>query len=128
MTVLDTHTWVWWLDGDPRLSDAAREAIEGGGELTVSAISVWELATLERLGRLTVTPDIRTWVRRALAHPGVEECAVTPEIALTAGSLLSPFPGDPADRVIYSTALTKGARLVTADRRIAHHDPERVVW
>jgi len=128
VTVLDTHTWVWWLDEDPRLSDAARAAIETGGELTVSAVSVWELATLERLGRLTVLPDIRTWVRRALAHPGVSPCAVTPEIALVAGSLLPPFPGDPADRIIYATALAQDSRLVSGDRRIARHDPERVVW
>ena len=128
MTVLDTHTWVWWLDGDPRLSRAAQTAIDASSELTVSTISVWELATLERLGRLTVLPDIRTWVRRALAHPGVSTCAVTPEIALAAGSLLPPFPGDPADRIIYSTALANNARLVTADRRMARHDPGRIVW
>jgi PIN domain nuclease of toxin-antitoxin system len=47
---------------------------------------------------------------------------------LTAGSLLSPFPGDPADRIIYATTVAKDARLVTADRRIARHDPIRVVW
>lgn len=128
MTVLDTHTWVWWLDGDPRLSRAAQAAIETSDELAVSSISIWELATLERLGRLTVLPDIRTWVRRALAHPGVSPCPVTAEIALTAGSLLAPFPGDPADRIIYSTALANNARLVTADRRLARLDPARVVW
>ena len=53
MTVLDTHAWVWWLDDDPRLSDGALAAIDASDELAVSAISVWELATLERLGRLT---------------------------------------------------------------------------
>ena len=128
MTVLDTHTWVWWLDDDPRLSDGARAAIDASDELAVSAISVWELATLERLGRLTVLPDLRTWVRRALGHARVSPVAVTPEIALAAGSLLPPFPGDPADRVIYSTALAANARLVSADRRMARHDPERIVW
>lgn len=128
MTVLDTHTWVWWLDDDPRLSDAARAAIDAGDELAVSTISVWELSTLERLGRLTVLPDIRTWIRRALAYPRISPCAVTPHIALVAGSLLPPFPGDPADRIIYATALANDARLVSADRRIARHDPERVVW
>ena len=128
MTVLDTHTWVWWVDGDPRLSSAAQAAIEGSSELGVSTISVWELATLERLGRLAVVPDIRTWVRRALALTGVTTCQVTPEIALAAGSLLAPFPGDPADRIIYSTALATNSRLVSADRRLARLDPARVVW
>jgi PIN domain nuclease of toxin-antitoxin system len=128
VTVLDTHTWVWWLDDDPRLSDAARATIDASSELTVSTISVWELATLERLGRLTVLPDIRSWIRRALAYPRISSRAMTPEIALVAGSLLPLFPGDPADRIIYATALANDAQLVSADRRIARHDPERVVW
>ncbi len=128
MTVLDTHVWMWWADEDPRLSDDARGEIEASDEVAVSAISVWELATLERLGRLRLLPDLRLWIRRALALPHTSPRPVTPEIALVAGMLPPPFPGDPADRVIYATALTEGARLVTADRRIARHDPERVVW
>lgn len=128
MTVLDTHTWLWWVDGDPRLSPAAREAIESDREIVVSTISVWEVTTLERLGRLTLLPDTRTWVRRALAHGDAVAQEVTRDIALAAGSLLSPFPGDPADRIIYATALAHGARLVSADRRLARLDPDRVVW
>lgn len=128
MTILDTHVWVWWVDGDPRLSDKARAAIEAADELVVSSICVWELATLERLGRLRVRPDLRVWVRRALALPRVSPCAVSPEIALTAGSLPTPFPGDPADRIVFATALARRAELVTADRRLARYDPDRVVW
>jgi len=128
VTVLDTHAWLWWVDGDPRLSDAARAAIDGSEELVVSAISAWEVATLERIGRLKLVPDTRVWIRRALAQPGVVPAPVTPDLALTAGSLLPPFPGDPADRIIYATALVEDARLVTGDRRIARHDPDRVVW
>lgn len=128
MIVLDTHAWVWWIDGDPRLSGAARGAIDSSEELGVSAVSVWELATLERLGRIAVLPDLRVWVRRALAEERVTTHAVTPEIALTAGSLLPPFPGDPADRIIYSTALTNNTRLVSADRRLSGLDPTRVIW
>ncbi|HUF02181.1 MAG TPA: type II toxin-antitoxin system VapC family toxin [Gaiellaceae bacterium] len=128
MNVLDTHIWIWWVDGDSRLSDVARAAIEASDEVAVSAISVWELATLERLGRLRVLPDLRLWVRRALALPRVTEHPVTGEIALVAGSLPPPFPGDPADRIIYATALANDGGLVSADRRIARHDPGRVVW
>jgi PIN domain nuclease of toxin-antitoxin system len=128
VNVLDTHAWVWWTDGDPRLSDAAAQAIERDGEVGVSTISVWELATLERLGRIRLLPDLRTWVRRALAPAGVVELTLTSDVASVAGMLPPPFPGDPADRIIYATALANGASLVTADRRLARHDPARVVW
>jgi PIN domain nuclease of toxin-antitoxin system len=128
VTVLDTHVWMWWVGEDPRLSEDARATIDASDEVVVSAISVWEVATLERLGRLRLLPDVRLWVRRALALPRVSPHPVTTEVALAAGMLPPAFPGDPADRMIYATALTEGARLVTADRRIARHDPERVVW
>lgn len=128
MSVLDTHAWVWWVDEDPRLSDDARAAIEDSDELLVSAVSVWELATLERLGRLRLIPDTRLWIRRALAQSGLVSTPVTPEIGMVAGSLPGPFPGDPADRIIYATAVARDVRLVTGDRRIARHDPGRVVW
>lgn len=128
MTVLDTHAWVWWTDGDPRLSEAAAAEIDSSEELLVSAISAWEVATLERLGRLKLVPDTRAWIRRALSQPRLVPVPVSPDVAMTAGSLLAPFPGDPADRIIYATTVTAGTRLVTADRRLARHDPQRVVW
>jgi PIN domain nuclease of toxin-antitoxin system len=128
VTVLDTHAWLWWVDGDPRLSSQARAAIERSDELVVSTISVWELATLERLGRLKLTPDSRVWIRRALGQAGVEPAPLTPEVGMLAGSLPMPFPGDPADRIIYATALSRDVPLVTGDRRIERHDPRRVIW
>jgi PIN domain nuclease of toxin-antitoxin system len=128
VTVLDTHTWLWWTDGNPRLSSAARSEIESGADILVSTISVWELATLERLGRIKLLPDIRSWIGRALALDNLAREEVTADVALAAGSLLAPFPGDPADRIIYATALVRDATLVTADRRLARHDPDRVVW
>ena len=48
---------------------------------------------------------------------GIEEVPVTGEIGIMAAEL-EDFPADPADRIIAATALTLGATLVTADRRI----------
>jgi len=128
VTVLDTHVWLWWVDGDPRLSRQAQAAIEESDEIVVSAISAWELSTLERLGRLKLIPDSRVWIRRALGQNGVATAPVTAELGMLAGSLPVPFPGDPADRIIYATAVSREAPLVTADRRLTRHDPARVIW
>ena len=51
---------------------------------------------------------------------------LTPEIAIDASQLR--FSNDPFDRVIYATARTEGARLVTRDERIRAFDPELTVW
>ena len=43
MIVLDTHTLIWWVNGDQQLSAKARKAIEaelsGEGRVIISAIS-----------------------------------------------------------------------------------------
>jgi PIN domain nuclease of toxin-antitoxin system len=55
---------------------------------------------------------------------------VTPAIADTAVALPSSFPGDPADRLIYATAIEHGLKLVTKDQAIHDHDQPRslAVW
>jgi PIN domain nuclease of toxin-antitoxin system len=128
VTVLDTHVWLWWVDGDSRLSPHARDTIEATDELVVSAISVWELATLVRLRRLALLPDSRVWIRRALGRSNIVAAPVTPDVGLLAGSLPLPFPGDPADRIIYATAVSRDVPLISGDRRIVRHDPHRVIW
>ena len=95
-----------------------------GGYLVVDSLAMGRPS----MGGIRLLPDIRTWVRRALAAPRVVELALTPQIAVAAGALLPPFPGDPADRIIYATTIEHGTRLVTRDRRLHRHDPVRTVW
>ena len=55
MIVLDTHLWIWWVDGGARLTTAQQEAIvaeQQNGDIGISAISCWEIALLTARGRL----------------------------------------------------------------------------
>lgn len=126
--VLDTHAWVWLLSEPEQLSTAAREVISAEHPV-LSAISCWELATLVRLGRLSLDRDTWAWVSHALrADPSVQVVGLGPEIAVAAGELGELFPGDPADRIIYATARALGCRLVTKDRRIRQFAPADTIW
>ena len=55
---------------------------------------------------------------------------MTPAIAHTAVSLPSSFPGDPADRLIYATAIEQGWPLITKDQRLRRYRHPRpvAVW
>jgi len=127
LIVLDTHAWIWWRADPARLSPAAARLLDGVEPLALSAVSVWELATLVRRGRVALDRDVRDWVRQALAG-GLALVAPDAEVALAAALLGDAFPGDPADRLIYATAVQGGGRLVSRDRRLASFDPARVVW
>jgi PIN domain nuclease of toxin-antitoxin system len=126
--LLDTHVVHWWSAEPQRVSTAAREELDRADELAVAAISWYELAWLARHERITVNVPIRTWLQ-GLADQ-LRTIGVTPAIADTAVALPSSFPGDPADRLIYATAIEHGLELVSKDRAIRDHDHVRsvVVW
>jgi PIN domain nuclease of toxin-antitoxin system len=129
LIVLDTHAWVWWVGETGDLSPAAALAISDAEEIGVCTISCWEVAMLVQRRRLELTTDVATWVTAALAMPKVAELPLDARMATRAGSLdRDGFPGDPADRIIYATALDLGVRLVTRDAEIADYDSARAVW
>ena len=126
--LLDTHVVHWWSAEPKRVSARARKALDDADELVIAAISWYELAWLARHERITVTVPIRSWLE-GLAEQ-VRTIGITPSIADTAVNLPATFPGDPADRLIYATAIESGVALVTKDRAIRDHDKPRslTVW
>lgn len=126
--LLDSHVVHWWSAEPDRMSLAASKAIGGADDLAVADISWFELAWLARHERIVVSIPIAAWLQQMAAH--VRTIAVTPAIATTAVNLRASFPGDPADRLIYATAIEQGWPLVTKDQKLlAHRHPHRVaVW
>lgn len=125
-TLLDTHILLWWIEGAGRLSRRQKSAINRAGRagdpLLVSDITLWEIATLQELGRIRLTVPLRGWLEGATAPPLVRRCPITPAVAAEVAELPESFHRDPADRIIVSTARVFGARLVTSDRKIIESD------
>jgi PIN domain nuclease of toxin-antitoxin system len=96
--------------------------------LAVAAISWFELAWLARHERIVLAIPIRSWLERLAGH--VRTLPLTPAVAEAAVSLPSSFAGDPADRLIYATAIEHGAQLVTKDRKLRDHPHPKpiTVW
>jgi PIN domain nuclease of toxin-antitoxin system len=128
MIVIDTHTWLWWVNGGAALSERAGRAIDRADTIGVATISATEVATLVRRGKIALDNGARPWVAQALAVERVAEIPLTAEIAVEAGSFGDDFVGDPADRIIYATAIVTGSTLVTRDRFLRRYDPTRTVW
>lgn len=126
--LLDSHVLHWWSAEAARVSPAASRAIEAADELAVADISWWELAWLARHERITLTVPITAWLEQLAAQ--VRSMPLTPAIATTAVNLPLSFPGDPADRLIYATAVEHGWPLITKDERLLEHrHPRKVaVW
>lgn len=133
MILLDTHVIVWLAQGSERLGARSRRLIDrsaANDSVAVAAISFWEIAMLVQKGRLDLGASTESF-RRGTQQAGVREIPLTGSVAIAAAEL-TPFHGDPADRVIVATAITCGAALVTADTsildwrsRLERHDARR---
>lgn len=111
--LLDTHTLLWWLDGDRRLSRRARTAIgDEENAVFVSAASAWELATKARLGKLPGAMDVATNVAGCLARQGFLELPISVLHAQRAGGLRIDHR-DPFDRMLIAQAQMEDLPIVT---------------
>ena len=120
--LLDTHILLFWLGDGSRLSPQQRavlDTIAPERPALIATISLWEIATLHELGRITLGLPLREWLEAATAPPLVERVPLTPAIAAGVAALPDTFHRDPADRIIVATAQVLGATLLTLDRRIA---------
>jgi len=121
--VLDTHIWIWWAHGDPRLRPKQAEVIKANeaGTIGISAISFWEVAKLVEYGRLTLPYPIEEWFEMALSYPGIRTLGLTPEIATASTQLPGSFHRDPADQIIVATARIHACPLVTSDQKLIRY-------
>lgn len=133
MIVLDTHTLIWWVNGDSQLSPNAKAAIEHeqqheNGIIFVSSISAWEIALLVGRDRLTLGMNLDDWLETVNEIEGVRFVSVDNTVGVESTRLPGDFHKDPADRIITALARHFNVPLVTADERIRAYKHVRSIW
>lgn len=117
--LLDTHALIWWWLADPKLSGAACEAIEGKGDrIVVSAVSIYEIANKQRIGKLPALQAILSGLDDAVADSGFELLSLSAGHAAHPGQLLGDHR-DPFDRMIAAQGLVERLTVITCDPAIA---------
>jgi PIN domain nuclease of toxin-antitoxin system len=131
LIVIDTHVLVWWLTGARGLSRKAERTLAAHGDpgqIVVSAISLLEIATAIRRGRLQLSMPLDQWLADMNSLPELRVESVSAEIAVLAGGLAEPMHGDPADRLIVATTAVLGVPLVTGDRKLRAYRGIKTMW
>jgi PIN domain nuclease of toxin-antitoxin system len=120
--VLDTHIWVWWVQGDSRLTQKHQQWLQQYWEqgLGVSIFSCWEITKLVEKNRLELPESLNAWFEHALDYPGVQLIDLTVPILIEATKLVG-FHRDPGDQIIVATARVLGCPLLTADQKILEY-------
>jgi PIN domain nuclease of toxin-antitoxin system len=115
--LLDTHILLWSLNGDPRLSRRHFDIIEAKESLTISVVSLWEIAIKQALGKLTTDEDLLGNIhRRPIRILPINEAHAMGTAALPL------HHRDPFDRMLISQARVEGLTILTSDRRFADYD------
>jgi PIN domain nuclease of toxin-antitoxin system len=128
--LLDTHVVLWLAFDQARISRKARAAIAearmAGEGLAISDITLLEIATLAKKGRITLESTLDAFLTEIEAKFVI--LPITGRVCVKAMELPASFPGDPADRVIGATALVEGLALATADDAIRRSKAVTTIW
>jgi PIN domain nuclease of toxin-antitoxin system len=113
--LLDTHSFLWFIDGNPRLSQHARQLIEDlTNERWLSIASLWELAIKHSMGRLTFAQPFAMLIPEQLQRNDIQILDIT----VTHLDQITKLPfhhRDPFDRMLIAQALADAIPIIGVD-------------
>jgi PIN domain nuclease of toxin-antitoxin system len=115
--LLDTHVLLWWLADSADLSDEIKALLDAEPGVRLSAVTPWEIAVKQGLGKLEGPEDLADRARDSQFTP----------LPITAGhgvraARLPAHHRDPFDRILIAQARTEGMTIVTRDKMIPLYD------
>ncbi|HPJ44353.1 MAG TPA: type II toxin-antitoxin system VapC family toxin [Spirochaetota bacterium] len=125
MFILDTHVWIWLINGDEKIRKAGfltsiNNALKNHS-IIIPAICTWEISMLVAKNRISLTENTLEWINKASSAPGISIFPLSPEVAYESTILPGEFHGDPADRMIVATARITNGTLLTFDKQIINY-------
>lgn len=124
--LLDTHAFLWFINGDRRLSPPALAAIENPDSvLRLSIAALWEVTVKASLGRLQLPARMSQFVREHVYGNRISLLPIEPHHLELLESL--PFHHkDPFDRLIIAQAEAEQIAVVSGDNAFSKYDVSRV--
>jgi PIN domain nuclease of toxin-antitoxin system len=114
--LLDTHAFLWWVEGTPAVGRRARTAVSNpDNEVLFSIASCWELAIQLSRGKLRLAQRLERFIPEQLRLNGFSLLDVQLTHVVRVADL--PFRHrDPFDRLLVAQALEDDLTIVSADR------------
>lgn len=124
--LLDTHTLIWFLEGDNQLSRKAKNYIETNEKNNfISIASLWEISIKLSIGKLELKKPFSD-ISKEIFNNGFQILPIVFEDTLHVSEL--PFHHrDPFDRIIISQCLTNKLLLISKDPAFLDY-PIEVIW
>ena len=123
--LLDTHTLLWALSDESKLSERVRKMLPLA-DTWFSVASLWEILIKAKIGKIPLPRPAGPFLISKLAFNGVRLLPVTADHVLRIESLPD-YHRDPFDRMLIAQSLEERLPLVSADRVFARY-PIEVIW
>jgi PIN domain nuclease of toxin-antitoxin system len=124
--LLDTHGFLWLIQGDPQLSEQARAVMgDDANQLYFSVASIWEIAIKLNIGKLKIEHTIED-IYTLLAQLKIEILPIN-RSDLIRYLKLPLHHRDPFDRILIAQAIDQELILVSADESFGAY-PVRRLW
>lgn len=119
--LLDTHTFLWQITDDKRLSKTARQALlSPDNDLRFSAASLWEIAIKVSLGRLQLADEWPVIIAEELLTNQIYRLPIEDSHCIKVSEL--PFHHrDPFDRMLVAQAMLEDLTLLSRDENISRY-------
>ena len=124
--LLDTHTFLWAITKDARISPRASEIFTGPSDLFLSMISIWEILIKVQTRKLNLPQPAGAYILGQLADNEIETLPVTLN-HLLAFEKLPVHHRDPFDRMLIAQSVAEDWPIITADRDFQKY-PVRTIW
>lgn len=113
--LLDTHTFLWFINDDPALSATAKALIEGTENVIyLSIASIWEIAIKVSLDKLAVPSPFTDFIDEQLHENSIVLLEIKTEHTGVVATL--PFHHrDPFDRLIIAQSLYEKLPIISKD-------------
>lgn len=113
--LLDTHTFIWFVTDNPKLSETARGLInDGNNEIWLSTASIWEMAIKQSTGKLSFGLPFRVFIEQQVSLNRIDILNINLDHIEVVVTL--PFDHrDPFDRLIIAQAMVEQIPILSAD-------------
>jgi PIN domain nuclease of toxin-antitoxin system len=124
--LLDTHTFLWAIAEEGKLSRRAQQIYTGPSDLWLSVASVWEILIKAEAGKLPLPEPAGPYLVKKLVKDGIEVLPITLDHVLRIESLPM-HHRDPFDRLLIAQSIEEEWPVITADPWFNRY-PVDVIW